>query len=201
MLCNGVQWCAMVCNGVQWCAMLCNGVQWCAMVCNGVQWCAMLCNGVQCYAMVCNVAQCGKLLCYAMLYQCTPCYKMHKCTNEPNVTPKLQSSKKKLIQFIKAFEDSQQPSNQNNATTCRTQHPKQRPRTARPVTPSGNVRIRTQDPPRWTFRSPSLCNRRSHSTRCANCVTKSQTRSTTKTKAKAKSPMTNCGSWRRSTGK
>ena len=229
MLCNGVQWCAMVCNVMQcyamvcnvmqwyamshnvanycvmqWCAMVCNVMQWCAMLCNvanysAMQWCAMLCNGVQCYAMVCNVVP----------MHTTPCYKMHKWTkcHPPNL-----SHPKKIDSIHKSIWRSPTTTKQQEQT-CRAQLPKQRPRTARPVTPSGNVRTRTQDPPRWTFRSPSLCNRRSHSTRCANCVTKSQPRSTTKAKtkskskstktksAKSKSTKTNCCSGRRSTGK
>ena len=74
-----------------------------------MQWCAMSHN----VANYCTAMQC-----------CTNAHPVIKCTNEPNVTPKLQSSKKKLIQFIKAFEDSQQPSNPATRTNMSYSTPK-----------------------------------------------------------------------------
>jgi hypothetical protein len=45
--------------------------------------------------------------CAMFVQSCTNAQPVIKCTNDPNVTPTVQSSKKKLIQYINAFEVKQ----------------------------------------------------------------------------------------------
>ncbi len=81
---------------------------------------------VLCYAMSHNVAnncamQCGKLLyCYAMLYPCTPCYKMHKLTKCHPQTSVIQKKIDSIHKIIWRFPATQQPSNQNKHVVLNT---------------------------------------------------------------------------------